>query len=122
MNDKALLLVLLSLLFNTCLPAQTADSLSGFAINTLPYFADSLNLSSPNQRKAINAFLQLKKPQLPEGQNLNDNWAFANGSPGVRQIVPLYEKYGVDIVLFGHLHTYQRTLPILGNIVDKRNG
>ncbi len=44
------------------------------------------------------------------------------GDPNIRKIVPLYEKYGVDIVFFGHLHTYQRTLPILENVVDKKNG
>jgi hypothetical protein len=30
----------------------------------------------------------------------------------VRKIVPLYEKYRVDMVLFGHLHTYNRSWPI----------
>lgn len=44
------------------------------------------------------------------------------GDLRVRKIVPLYEKYGVDIVFFGHLHTYQRTLPILENRIDRRNG
>ncbi|NBC82845.1 MAG: hypothetical protein GVY19_05630 [Bacteroidetes bacterium] len=37
------------------------------------------------------------------------------GDLDVREIVPLYEKYGVDIVMFGHLHTYQRTFPIKDN-------
>lgn len=44
------------------------------------------------------------------------------GDAAIRQIVPLYEKYGVDMVFFGHLHTYQRTLPIKDNLVDQKNG
>lgn len=44
------------------------------------------------------------------------------GDLSVRAIVPLYEKYNVDIVLFGHLHTYQRTLPILNNLINQENG
>ena len=44
------------------------------------------------------------------------------GDTLVRKIVPLYEKYGVDIVMFGHLHTYQRTLPIAMEKVDEKNG
>lgn len=45
-----------------------------------------------------------------------------NGDPGIRKIVPLYEKYGVDVVFFGHLHTYQRTLPIYQDSVNKGKG
>lgn len=44
------------------------------------------------------------------------------GDVAVRRIVPLYEKYGVDMVFFGHLHTYQRTLPVRNNRVDRKNG
>ena len=44
------------------------------------------------------------------------------GDLKVRSIVPLYEQFGVDIVFFGHLHTYQRTLPILKDVVDEKNG
>ena len=29
-----------------------------------------------------------------------------------RQLMPLYEKYGVDVVLSAHLHTYRRRLPL----------
>lgn len=44
------------------------------------------------------------------------------GDLAVRKIVPLYEKYGVDLVFFGHLHTYQRTLPIKESKIDRQNG
>jgi len=44
------------------------------------------------------------------------------GDVHMRQIVPLYEQYGVDMVFFGHLHTYQRTLPIADDLVNEENG
>ena len=44
------------------------------------------------------------------------------GDPAMRPIVPLYEKYGVDMVFFGHLHTYQRSLPILDDLVEEKQG
>ncbi|MBK1438840.1 metallophosphoesterase [Parapedobacter sp. ISTM3] len=44
----------------------------------------------------------------------------ALGDAQIQRIVPLYEKYGVDMVFYGHLHTYQRTFPLIGNQVDKQ--
>ena len=40
------------------------------------------------------------------------------GDEGVRQILPVYESMGVDAVFFGHLHTYERTHPILAGKAD----
>lgn len=34
------------------------------------------------------------------------------GDPDMRTLWPLYEKFGVDLLVYGHLHTYQRTHPI----------
>ena len=34
------------------------------------------------------------------------------GDLRARKLVPLYEKYGVDIVWNGHIHSYERTWPI----------
>lgn len=34
------------------------------------------------------------------------------GDANVQKIITLYETYGVDLVFFGHLHTYERSLPI----------
>jgi hypothetical protein len=46
----------------------------------------------------------------------------ALGDAEVRSLVPLYEKYGVDIVFYGHIHTYERTWPILKNKTVNENG
>ena len=63
-------------------------------------------------------------PYSSDENDYGDSWKEKSnlGDLKVREIVPLYEKYGVDIVLFGHLHTYQRTLPIFENIIDQKNG
>ena len=59
-----------------------------------------------------------------EENDYGDTWSGASnfGDPAVRQIVPLYEKYGVDMVMFGHLHLYERSLPIRDGQVDFQAG
>jgi predicted phosphodiesterase len=49
-----------------------------------------------------------------EEDDYGDGWTGGStlGDPFVRQILPLYEKYGVDIAMFGHLHLYERSHPI----------
>lgn len=44
------------------------------------------------------------------------------GDDEVRSLVPLYEKYGVDIVFYGHIHTYERTWPVLNKKTVTENG
>ncbi|HHE65475.1 MAG TPA: metallophosphoesterase family protein [Bacteroidetes bacterium] len=44
------------------------------------------------------------------------------GDLNIRQLVPLYEKYHVDIVWVGHIHSYERTWPVKGNKIDEKNG
>ncbi len=44
------------------------------------------------------------------------------GDMNVRQLVPLYEKYKVDIVWYGHIHDYERTWPIRNGKVDRKRG
>jgi len=44
------------------------------------------------------------------------------GSPKLKHLAPLYEKYNVDIVFYGHIHTYERTWPLRDNKVNLENG
>ena len=40
-----------------------------------------------------------------------------------KALVPLYEKYGVDIVWVGHIHNYERTFPLRnGKVVAEKDG
>lgn len=53
--------------------------------------------------------------------------AYTGGTRGDEQVVlpklpPLYEQYGVDLVLSGHDHTYQRTMPIYQGEIDEARG
>lgn len=57
-----------------------------------------------------------------------DNWTgkpgrdFTQGDSNVRRLVPLYEKHGVDIAFAGHIHSYERTWPILQMAINQRKG
>lgn len=44
------------------------------------------------------------------------------GSPKLAHLSTLYEKYGVDVVFYGHIHTYERTWPLKGKQVDHQKG
>ena len=39
-----------------------------------------------------------------------------------KNLVPLYEKYHVDIAWVGHIHTYERSWPIKNGKVDEKDG
>jgi acid phosphatase type 7 len=53
-----------------------------------------------------------------------DTWkgGSAQGDLKVRSVVPLYEKHHVDIVFFGHLHTYERSWPVAEGRVNLQQG
>ncbi|RJE72768.1 metallophosphoesterase [Reichenbachiella sp. MSK19-1] len=63
-------------------------------------------------------------PYSSDEDDYGDSWkeSTSMGDPEIKPIVPLYEKYGVDMVFFGHLHTYQRTHQILDNKVTNTKG
>lgn len=44
------------------------------------------------------------------------------GDSNVRRLVPLYEKYGVDIAFAGHIHSYERTWPIYQMTINQARG
>ncbi|MEZ4702209.1 MAG: PA14 domain-containing protein [Rhodothermales bacterium] len=62
----------------------------------------------------------------PYSSEENDHGDTATGSSTygthARNLVPLYELYGVDFCLFGHVHMYERTWPILDGRVNQKNG
>ena len=54
------------------------------------------------------------------GNTWNESTTF--GDDAVRQILPVYEKFGIDMVMFGHLHLYERSHPIKNGKVDFEAG
>ncbi|MBN8246077.1 MAG: metallophosphoesterase [Verrucomicrobia bacterium] len=44
------------------------------------------------------------------------------GDTNARKLVPLYEKHGVDIAFAGHIHSYERTWPILEMRINQKKG
>ncbi len=46
----------------------------------------------------------------------------ARGDLRARQLSPLYEKYGVDIVWTGHIHSYERTWPVKEEAAVAKDG
>jgi predicted phosphodiesterase len=57
-------------------------------------------------------------PYSSDENDYGDLWKSNKSTRGderVRQLVPLYEKYAVDMVWTGHIHSYERTWPIKEN-------
>ena len=50
------------------------------------------------------------------------SWLSARGDSHVKKLIPVYEKYGVDVVWTGHIHDYERTWPLREGKVDQENG
>lgn len=44
------------------------------------------------------------------------------GDPKVKDLIPLFEKHRIDVVFYGHIHTYQRTWPLRGDGIDRAAG
>jgi len=44
------------------------------------------------------------------------------GDTRIRALVPLYDRYGVDIVWNGHIHSYERTWPMKADKVQEQDG
>ncbi len=47
---------------------------------------------------------------------------FTYGDTNAQQLIPLYEKYGVDIAFNGHIHYYERTWPIFEMAINQKRG
>lgn len=75
--------------------------------------------------KAVWKFVIHHKPVYTSDENdYGNTWIGPSelGDGNVRNLVPLYERYGVDIVFNGHIHVYERTFPIRENRAVERNG
>jgi hypothetical protein len=59
-------------------------------------------------------------PYTSDEDDYGNAWAdlSTQGDPETRPLVPLFETYNVDVVMFGHLHMYERSWPIRNNRVE----
>ncbi len=57
-----------------------------------------------------------------ENDHGDANYAASTMGTHTRNLVPLYEKYGVDFNLFGHTHVYERTWPLKEDMVNQKEG
>jgi predicted phosphodiesterase len=57
-----------------------------------------------------------------ENDHGDANYAASTMGTHTRNLVPLYEKYGVDFNLFGHTHVYERTWPLKEEMVNQKEG
>ena len=62
-------------------------------------------------------------PYSSEENDHGNSWVGSTSyGTHARNLVPLYEHYGVDFCLFGHVHMYERTWPLLEGRVNQKNG
>ncbi|MEW6167790.1 MAG: metallophosphoesterase [Pseudomonadota bacterium] len=65
-------------------------------------------------------------PYSSDEDDYGDTWAGAPstlGDPLLREdLVPIYEKHRLDAVLYGHLHSYERTRPLRAGRIDEDHG
>lgn len=64
-------------------------------------------------------------PYSSDENDYGDLWKSNKSTRGdlrVRELVPLYEKHGVDMVWTGHIHSYERTWPLKENEAVEAGG
>ena len=63
-------------------------------------------------------------PYSSDDDDFGNSWQGPTnlGDPQIRKLVPLFDKYNVDFVMFGHLHCYERSWPLKNNAIDSQNG
>ena len=59
-----------------------------------------------------------------DSDDYGDTWKGTSklGDKNAQSLIPLYEKYKVDVAMNGHIHLYERTWPIRAGKVDAKNG
>lgn len=62
-------------------------------------------------------------PYSSEENDHGDGWKErSTEGTHARNLVPLFEEYGVDFDLFGHTHVYERTWPLKDDMVNEKEG
>ncbi|HMQ47429.1 MAG TPA: PA14 domain-containing protein [Saprospiraceae bacterium] len=81
-------------------------------------------LRSKTWKQARWRFLFIHHPPYSSEENDHGNTYIGASTfaTQARNLVPLYEAYGVDFCLFGHTHIYERTWPIFNNTVNQKDG
>jgi predicted phosphodiesterase len=71
-----------------------------------------------------NIVLMHHAPYSSDDDDFGNSWQGPTdmGEPQIRKLVPLFDKYHVDFVMFGHLHCYERSWPLKNNKIDIKNG
>jgi acid phosphatase type 7 len=77
------------------------------------------------QSKAVWKIILLHHaPYSSDDDDYGNSWQCPTdlGDPQIRKLVPLFDNYNVDFVMFGHLHCYERSWPLKNNAIDTQNG
>lgn len=75
-----------------------------------------------SQSNARWKFVVHHHPPYSTDDDYGDLCTGTRGDLNPRQLIPLYEKYGVDIVWSGHIHNYERSWPIKDGEVNQSEG
>ena len=70
-------------------------------------------------------FVVLHHPPVTSDENdYGDTYTALSprGDGRVADLIPLFDRYGVDVVFFGHIHSYERSWPLRAGAVDHRRG
>jgi predicted phosphodiesterase len=78
-----------------------------------------------NSRKDWKMVCHHHCPVSSDENDYGDTWkgeVSTQGDPRFKDVIKLYEKYQVDVVFYGHVHAYERSLPLLEGNFNEANG
>ncbi len=93
----------------------------GFRARQKAWLEQALAISTAKWKIAMHHHALMSTDENDYG----DSWtgrSQAGDAVVTAEFQPLYEKHGVDLVIVGHLHTYERSWPIRAGQVDEENG
>jgi len=98
------------------------DSNRDLKENSDQYKKVELLLKDSNSKWKIAVFHH--PPYSSDENDYGDTWKGKSvlGDRDLDDLVKLLEKYKVDLVINGHIHSYERTFPIHKNQIDEENG